>query len=46
MELILTLISKLNLLKKVTSPGVSNVVIVRSCSCGGHCNHHKEGQSK
>lgn len=39
MKFLLAIFSKANLLKKSTSPGYSPIVIVKKCSCNGHCHH-------
>lgn len=43
MKTLLTILSKINLLNKVTKPGVSQAIIInRKCSCGGHCKCHNK----
>lgn len=39
MKLILSILSKANLVKKATSPGPSPVVIIKRCTCNGKCHH-------
>lgn len=44
MKTILMIMSKINLLHKATSPGVSLIVITSRCHCNGACKcKNKEG---
>lgn len=39
MKILFYILSKVNLIKKVTTPEASSIVVINRCSCNSHCHH-------